>query len=257
MGKSKNNRNMDSNQQYYQTDLAFVHNRDFSQIAIDAGTFLIKELKSQGIENGLIVDLGCGTGAFQKTVTEQNFDALGIDYSAANIELAKNNAPKASFQVASFLEIDLPKAQAFTSIGEVFNYQFDEKNNIETLKRLFQKVYEQLLPNGIFMFDVLEPSSIDETLINKSIIEREDYTIFLTKEGNAAQNILTRDIVLFRKVGDLYRKSREVHEVHLLEPKEIQTILEDIGFTVEIIEGYGDFKFRHGLFGILAKKGNL
>ena len=241
-------------EQYYQTDLAFVHNRDFSQIAIDAGHFLIKELKKEGIEDGLIVDLGCGTGIFQKTITEHHFDALGIDYSAANIELAKPNAPKADFQVASFLEIDLPKAQAFTSIGEVFNYQFDDKNNIETLKTLFQNVYDQLLPNGIFMFDVLEPSSIDETLMQKSIIEKEDYTIFLTKEGNPAQNILTRDIVLFRKIGDLYRKSHEIHEVYLLEPTEIKTILERIGFTVEMISGYGDFKFRKGLFGIVAKK---
>jgi SAM-dependent methyltransferase len=247
---------MNSNQEYYQTDLAFVHDRDFSQIGIDAAYFLIQELKNQGIENGLIVDLGCGTGVFQKTVTEQNFDALGIDYSTANIQLAKRNVPKANFQVASFLEIDLPKSQAFTSIGEVFNYQFDDKNNLKTLEALFQKVYEQLLPNGIFMFDVLNPGSIDETLVNKFILETEDYTLFLTKEGNEEQNILTRDIVLFRKVGDLYRKSHEVHQVYLLKPIEIQTMLEKIGFTVEIIDGYGDFKFRHGLFGILAKKAN-
>ena len=247
---------MKSNEQYYQTDLAFVHNRDFSQIAIDAGHFLIKELKKQGIENGLIVDLGCGTGIFQKTIVENNFDALGIDYSAANIEIAKRNTPNASFQVASFLEIDLPKAQAFTSIGEVFNYQFDDRNNIETLEKLFRKVYQQLLPNGIFMFDVLEPSSIDETLVHKTIVETEDYTIFLTKEGNQEQNTLTRDIVLFRKVGDLYRKSHEVHEVYLLKSSEIQQMLEKIDFVVEIIDSYGDFKFRHGLFGVLAKKAN-
>lgn len=247
---------MKSKQEYYQTDLAFVHNKDYSQIAIDAGHFLVQKLKQQGIENGLIVDLGCGTGVFEQTVTEYDFGALGIDYSAANIEIAKINAPKADFQVASFLDIDLPKAQAFTAIGEVFNYQFDDNNNIETLEKLFQKVYQQLLPNGIFMFDILEPKTIDESLVHKSLVEKEDYSIFLTKEGNQAKNTLTRNIVLFRKVGDWYRKSKEIHEVYLLKPNEIKTILEKIGFIVKIIDGYGDFKFRHGLFGILARKAN-
>jgi SAM-dependent methyltransferase len=245
---------MNTNQKFYQQDLAFVHDSDFSQIGIDAGKYLAEHLKEQGIENGLIVDLGCGTGVFAKTVSAYNYDVLGIDYSAANIDLARQNAPQAHFQVDSFLDVDLPKAQAFTAIGEVFNYLFDEDNNLEMLTALFQKIYEQLLPNGVLMFDVLAPDIIGDELITKSIVETEEWTIFITKEGNLEKKTLTRDIILFRKIGDCYRKSHEFHRVLLLSPKEIQEALENIGFSVEMLNRYGDFEFRHGLFGIFARK---
>ena len=191
---------------------------------------------------------------YAKTVTEKDFEVLGIDYSEANIEIAKKQAPKANFQVASVFDVELPKAQAFTSIGEVLNYLFDEKSSLEGLEKLFQRIYDQLLPNGIFVFDVLEPAVIGEELVTKAVVEGEDWTIFLTKTGNEARTTLTRDIILFRRMGEWYRKSHEVHHVYLLNREEVVNILERIGFKVQILDEYHDFKFRTGLFGIIAEK---
>lgn len=239
---------------FYQTDLAYVHDKDFSEIARKSGDFVVEQLKKRGFNGGLVVDLGCGTGNFEQRVTEQGFEALGIDYSAANIEIARKQAPKASFEVASVFDVALPEAQAFTSIGEVLNYLFDEKSSVEGLEQLFQRVYNQLLPNGIFIFDVLEPAVIGQDLITKAVVEGEDWTIFLTKTGNEARTTLTRDIILFRKVGEWYRKSHEVHHVYLLNKSKVINMLERIGFKVQVLDSYNDFQFREGLFGILAEK---
>lgn len=239
---------------FYQTDLAYVHDKDFSEIARKAGGFIVEELNKRGFDNGLAVDLGCGTGNFAKAVTERGFDVLGIDYSAANIEIAKAQAPKANFQIASVFDVELPKAQAFTSIGEVLNYLFDKKSSLEGLEQLFQRIYNQLLPSGIFVFDVLEPAVIGDELVTKAVVEGEDWTIFLTKTGNEARTTLTRDIILFKRVGEWYRKSHEVHHVYLLNREEVINILERIGFKVQILDAYHDFKFRTGLFGVLAEK---
>src|SRR5205807_5497057 len=47
----------------YSTDLAYVHDAGFSDFARRAVPELVKILSRHGIRRGLIVDVGCGSGA--------------------------------------------------------------------------------------------------------------------------------------------------------------------------------------------------
>ena len=58
---------------------------------------------------------------------------------------------------ASFLNAKLPTSDAVTSIGECFNYTFDESNSRHKLARFFRRVDEALRPGGVFIFDIAEP----------------------------------------------------------------------------------------------------
>jgi SAM-dependent methyltransferase len=239
--------------QGYQEDLAYIHDVGYGDFAQDSAPGLLTILRQKGIEKGLVVDLGCGSGIWAKELTQAGYDVLGIDISEAMLDLARKKAPKANFQNASLVRVELPKCEAVTSIGECLNYQFDEHSKTE-LKELFRRIYNSLRPNGIFIFDILEPGCVTGTKPQKTYSQGKDWAILLEKEEDKKNSKLTRKITIFRQVGNLYRKSEEIHCVQLYKATEIASELREVGFKVRIIRGYEKLRFRKAVVGFIAKK---
>ena len=237
---------------YYQEDLAYVHDSGFGEFAINATSMILKTLGEQFPNKGLVIDLGCGSGIVAKSLTQAGFNVLGIDHSNAMIGLAKHKAPKAEFITGSFFDIDLPKCSAIISTSECFNYITHVTDNENALKNLFQKSFNALEEGGLLIFDMIEPGTADD---NKYIIEKEeDWTMFVHVFEDKDKNILTREVTLFRKIGDNYRKSKEVHQAKLYKHESIITFLQEVGFCVDLFKQYNDLVLDEHHFGYLCKK---
>lgn len=234
---------------YYNIDLAKVHDQDFDQLATDAASLIKSQVSGQ-----IIVDLGCGSGTLARILSNSGFQVIGVDYSADMIELARQNAPEASFVQASIFEYEIPNCDQITLLGEVICYLFDYKNDDLHLISLFEKCYQCLNKPGILLFDFLTPDVVTEGHIARRFIERDNWSMFITLDKDVSNTILTRDITLFYKDGALYRRSQEIHRQRLFQPHNIRQILEEIGFTIELIDSYGGEKFRTGHVGIVAMK---
>lgn len=239
--------------QYYQEDLAYIHDIGFGNFARESGPGLLAFLGEKGEKNGLVVDLGCGSGILAKALTQEGYHVLGIDLSPAMLELARKKAPIANFKQASLFRVEIPPCQAVTCIGECLNYQFDQDGEAQ-LQELFKRIYQALSQGGVFIFDILEPDSITNQNSEKTYYEGEDWAILLEKEADQDRNILTRKITIFRQVNNFYRRSQEIHSVKLYPISLLAKQLEKIGFSVKIIAGYGTLKFRKGLRGCIATK---
>ncbi len=239
--------------QGYKEDLAYIHDVGFSAFSSESAPGLLAILRQKGIENGLVVDLGCGSGIWAKALTQAGYDVLGIDLSDAMLDLAREKAPKAKFQNASLLRVKLPNCDAVTSIGECLNYQFDE-HGLAELKDLFARIYETLRPGGLFIWDMAEPGYVRGANPQKTYSEGKDWAILLEKKEDKKRNKLTRKMTIFRKVENLYRRSEEVHCVQLYKGSEIAKELRQIGFRVRIIRGYGELRFRKAHVGFIATK---
>ena len=50
--------------------------------------FLEQELKQNGISDGIIVDLGCGTGKMTRMMSKKGYDMIGIDNSMEMLNIA-------------------------------------------------------------------------------------------------------------------------------------------------------------------------
>ena len=68
----------------YRDDLTYIHNTGFGSLAQAAGPLLVDELRQRGLSDGLVIDLGCGSGILSGVVSEAGFDVLGIDLSEAH-----------------------------------------------------------------------------------------------------------------------------------------------------------------------------
>jgi ubiquinone/menaquinone biosynthesis C-methylase UbiE len=55
-----------------------------------------------------ILDAGCGAGIPIAQMLAEKFDVVGVDFSEAQIELAKKNIPNAQFISADMTQLDLP-----------------------------------------------------------------------------------------------------------------------------------------------------
>jgi hypothetical protein len=74
-------------------------------------------------------------------------------------------------------------------------------------------------------------------------------------EEDRRRGVLTRQITSFRRVGELYRRSHEVHRQRLFRRAEVTAWLRDSGFKVRTLRGYGALRFARGQVGFLARKG--
>ena len=50
--------------------------------------YLTGLLKEYGVEDGLVLDLGCGTGSLTELLADQGYDMIGVDCSGEMLELA-------------------------------------------------------------------------------------------------------------------------------------------------------------------------
>jgi ubiquinone/menaquinone biosynthesis C-methylase UbiE len=68
---------------------------------------LLLEFSSRIPSNGRILDAGCGNGAYSR-ILSKNFEVIGIDISEKQIEIAKQNAPKAKFICQDMTKLTFP-----------------------------------------------------------------------------------------------------------------------------------------------------
>lgn len=236
----------------YGTDLAYIHDAGFGGIAYDAARRLIEELVRAGRREGTVVDLGCGSGILAHHVLEAGYAVFGVDVSDAMVAMARQRAPGAKFQVGSFVSTTLPSCVAVTAIGEVLNYAFDTTNNERARTELFKRVYQALVPGGLWLFDMAGPERATPGQPQRTFADGPDWAVLA--ETDVASGVLTRTITTFRQVGTLYRRSTEVHRLALVDESAVLESLRAAGFEASSLPGYGTTRLPQGLVAFLARK---
>jgi SAM-dependent methyltransferase len=239
---------------FYDTDLAYVHDAGFGRFAESAAPLVVDALRRAGIEDGVIVDLGCGSGRASRCFCNAGFSVMGADLSAAMIALARERVPAAEFHVQSFVDFEFPRCVAVTGIGEVFNYVADLRNHTSTRSNVFSRIYEALVPDGILLFDIAGPDRAPASGREHFFSQSEDWAVFTEIEVDPPRNILTRHITTFRKSGELFRRSSETHSLELVEPGKVLELLQKIGFAATTLDSYGALKLPRGLHAFVARK---
>lgn len=223
-------------------------------MATAAARELVVRLAERGISDGLVVDLGCGSGVTAKLLNDAGFDVLGVDISREMIDLAARTAPRSTFVVASLFEVEIPECVAVTSIGESINYAINESTSAIEISDLIQRIHESLVPGGLAMLDAAGPDRIAAGQTRHDRLEGNDWELFVTTKGSDDGLRLSRDISMFRANGDTWRRSRERHEQRLYSPEVITERLLHAGFDVVVLSGYDNLSFPTGWSGFLARK---
>jgi SAM-dependent methyltransferase len=196
---------VDCSMEYYRADLAAIHDEGYGLIAREAGARLLRELARRRVGAGLIVDLGCGSGALAEIVSEAGFDVYGVDISAAMIDIARRRAPRAQFVCAPLLGAAIPPCIAVTATGECLNYLFDPRSTVSELSHLFQRIFAALDPGGVLLFDMLSPDR-RKALPAQRFAITEEWATLVEVDQQTEPGLLERRITTFRRDGPVYRR---------------------------------------------------
>jgi SAM-dependent methyltransferase len=239
---------------WYREDLAYIHDVGHADFALDSAPGILEFLAQNGIHDGLVVDLGCGSGLWARELVDAGYRVLGIDISEAMIELSRQRVPEAEFRVGSLFEAEIPPCDAVTAVSEVLNYLFDDEGERRGLSDLFRRVYDALSLGGVFVFDVLGPGQVPPGTTAKSFRVGEDWAVLSEREEDAEKGTMERRIVSFRKVGEHYRRTDEVHRVRMYDPSELSAELTRAGFEVRTMRSYGGHLLAEGHAAFVARK---
>jgi SAM-dependent methyltransferase len=211
----------------YHDDLAYIHDVGFTDLAERAAEFVIDLLRSRGIADGLILELGCGSGATAARLVAAGYEVEAIDQSEAMLALARARLPAARFRAGSFLTAPLPACDAVLAVGEVLNYAFDAGNTHAALATVFGRVARCLRPGGVFVFDLAGPG---RAAAARTWTAGPDWAVLVHNEEDRERRTLTRRIVSFRAAeNELYRRREEVHTLLLHTPEDVLTQLRRAG----------------------------
>ncbi len=238
--------------EYYKEDLAYIHDVGFSDYCLKSAPGILEILQKNNINTGLVVDLGCGSELWAQQLVQSGYRAIAIDISQSMIDIARKRVPRAEFRVDSLFNAEIPPCNAVTSIGECFNYLFDSENDLQKLVELFTRIYKALSAGGVFVFDIATPGQVNSETITKGFTEGEDWIVLVEKQEK--QEILTRRIITFRRVGEYYRRDEEIHHQQLYKATDIAQALDRIGFQVEILNNYGKFNLPPNHAALIAVK---
>ena len=185
---------------HYAEDLAHIHAGGFTRLAETAAPAIVALLRRAGIESGLVVDLGCGSGVTSRALVDAGYDVLGIDSSRPMLGRARREAPGARFREASFLDEPLPACSAVLAVGEVMNY------TERSLEPVFRRVRRALAPGGLFVLDLAGPGRVAGAGPVRNWVEGDDWAILVEVEEDDRRALLTRRMTTFRRTGRSWRQ---------------------------------------------------
>lgn len=216
-------------------------------------TYITGLLKEYGIEDGLLLDLGCGTGKLTRLLKKAGFDMIGVDNSEEMLEIARETEyetmpleeTECSGENASILyllqdmrEFELyGTVRAIVSICDSMNYILQE----EELLQVFRLVNNYLDPKGIFIFDLNTLYKYRELLGENTISEtREESSFIWENYFDEESGINEYDLTLFiQERDDLYRKYQETHYQRAYELETVKKLIEEAG--MEYVAAYDAF----------------
>ena len=144
------------------------------------GAYLSGLLEEYGICDGIVADLGCGTGTMTEYLAEKGYDMIGIDASEEMLEIAQEKKEKSGHEILYLLqdmrEFELyGTVRAIVSICDSINYITEP----DDLKQVFHWADNYLDPDGVFIFDFNTEYKYREILGDQTIAENRETCSFI------------------------------------------------------------------------------
>ena len=112
-------------------------------------------LQEYGISQGLLLELGCGTGTMTERLAHEGYDMIGVDASQEMLMQAMKKREASGLDIL-YLNQDMREFELYgtvrgvVSVCDSMNYILEE----EDLVKVFSLVNNYLDPQGIFIFDL-------------------------------------------------------------------------------------------------------
>ncbi len=187
-----------------------------------------------GINKGILLDLGCGTGSMSFEMADRGFDVIGVDSSIGMLNAAQQKMFESGKQILllnqTMQDIDLyGTVDCAICVLDGINHL----NNSDEVKRTFEKVSLFMNKGGAFAFDVNTIYKHQNVLAdNVFIYEFDDLFCSWQNNYNSGDNSVDISLDFFEEEDGVYYRSSESFSEQAYELSDISQWLEEAGFEI-------------------------
>lgn len=197
--------------------------------------YLTGLLREQGVTEGLLLDLGCGTGTLTRLLAAEGYDMIGVDLSDEMLEIAMEHQREKPDGILYLLQ-DMREFELYgtvrgiVSICDSMNYLTGYEDLVEVLRL----ANNYLDPGGVFIFDLNTVYKYRELLGEQTIAENRDEGSFIWENSyDEETGINTYELALFIPREDgLYEKDEEVHYQRAYSLEKIKELIGKAGMEL-------------------------
>lgn len=196
---------------------------------------IVELLKEHGIHDGLVAELGCGTGTMTELLGQAGYDMIGVDASFDMLDIAVKKRESSGLDIL-YLCQDMRELELYGTVRAVIcicdslNYLLEREDLIET----FRLVNNYLDPEGLFLFDFNTVHKYRDVIGNRTIAEnREEGSFIWENEYDEESGLNEYALTLFIRDQEsgFYRKAEEEHLQRGYELEEIKDCLREAGLV--------------------------
>lgn len=198
-------------------------------------------LTEYGVRDGIVLELGCGTGRMTRLLAGDGYDMIGIDNSEEMLQIAGEAGTGKEgilYLLQDMREFELyGTVRAVVSICDSMNYILEE----EELLTVLRLVNNYLDPGGVFIFDMNTEYKYKELLGETTICENREEGSFIWENYYEEEEQMNQyDLTLFiKEENGLYRKYEETHFQRAYDISRVQELIEEAG--MEFVTAYDAF----------------
>lgn len=228
---------------------AQVYDECMDNVPYEQGADRIHALLSEyQITDGLIADLGCGTGTMTELLADKGYDMIGIDHSADMLEIAMDKKAQSGHDIL-YLQQSMEEFELYGTVRAIISY-CDCVNYItepDILAEVFKLVNNYLDPKGLFIFDFHTTYYYEQILGDSTFAEsREDISYIWDNYYDPETGINEYELNLFIPVDasdslpdSYYRRYQEYHTQRGYDLSQIKSLLEQAGLVY--INAFDDY----------------
>lgn len=162
------------------TDLSGYYDlmcRDIDYQAQSAGIHRLQQMFGNGGHRHL--DLACGTGPHVRHFMDMGYQSCGLDINQPMLDIAQQRCEEAQFYVQDMSSFKLDEPLDLISC---FLYSIHYNQDINTLKACIARVHQALNTQGLFCFNAVDKTKIDNSLFVSHSVNH-DQSAFTFRSG--------------------------------------------------------------------------
>lgn len=229
----------------YRHDLALVHHRGFGFHAAACAPGILELLAPVRERDGLVLELGCGSGLLTKELVDAGHRVVATDASPAMLEVAREFVPGVEDLRRLRLPDDpLPRADAVVSVGHAVSYLPDAN----AVDRALVAIARAVQPDGLFAIDICD-LAWGETRRDAPNQGRvgADWAIITEFSMPSTDRFVRRITTFLRQDGGSWRRDDERHENVLVDTERVPALLRVHGVEVVVTTSFGSERLPPGL----------
>jgi SAM-dependent methyltransferase len=202
--------------------------------------------------DGLIVELGCGSGLLTKYLVDAGHRVIATDASPAMLDLARGYAGAVEdLRVLVMPDDPIPAADAIVSVGHPISYLPDEG----AIGRALIAIADSLRPGGVVALDICDLEWGRERQAAPPAARAADDWAIITEYTMPTPARFVRQMAVFLRNDDgSWRRDNERHDNVLIDTSTIPALFAERGVDVTVGRSFGTEQLPVGLHTVVGTR---